>query len=984
MKKNTHYTLKAPLEAFTRQIIENKLRSLNYNMDEMDPNCNIYRERAKYNYQDDLLNGKNPDFLIYKANSSEILAVIEAKRPGISLEKAIEQAIELYALPLNIPIIFVYNSGSFYACTKERKSIKIDSIEINDFVDEKTLIQLIEGNFEIDSFPEGFSISRAELLSKFKTANNLLRKAGLRDGYERFSVFSDLMFLKLKNDFDDIGEVSANNTSLDKNCNWKKLIEKTPSGMGKDKFKLEESEVKTYLEDTIKKKLYEVYGDVFESSLNINDENILIQLIELIETIPFKGIDSDVKGDAFEFFLRNVTNGNKDLGEYYTPRHIVKMIIKLINPSFGEKIYDPCCGTGGFLLECFKYLRNNTDVTIYPEDSSEIIKEKKSKRKIIREESIFGREITSTARIAKMNMILFGDGHTHIRKMDSLKEPVDEKYDVVVSNIPYSQNKLEHGNLYIFPTDKGDSLFMQHIWRSVKSGGRIAVVVPDTFLYSKDTYNIRRKIIEESNRMIVVSLPRGVFNPYTPTKTSIIFAWKKRSSIEKLNEVSMYIIRNDGFELGARRRPLPGQSDCNKFLMDYNHDKELRNFKTPNSIDVPIEEIVKNYDLLPFQFMEHLPVNRNNLISLHDIILQRKEIFNIEEFENKDQECTILSVTQNGIYSNEVLSVSELSELNQTYKRVYPGDFVYNPHRINVGSIGVVPPIAQYMYVSNIYPTFTIKDTVKVPNYYLQKILKSNEYKTIINDYCIGGARADLKIERLEKIKIALPDEKKRKKINQLSKEIDAAYNKYLELLKQINEDTSDSLLNKGGKVIVPQKSNGYNHSSLSYQMIAEPFEIISIDDLNTINPNDFFINYLIGYYRSQDHLQWILKNRLYNIPLDNRQGVITSRKFFKEAQVLILYGPSSDKQIRLFLLKNPRELKGKDLNNLSYPNAKDANLYGVYDIEDLLDPPQNFKEIFNEVKEKLGRRNRKPLFTTSETPEKLKDILFYGRESRE
>ena len=148
------------------------------------------------------------------------------------------------------------------------------------------------------------------------------------------------MFLKLKNDLDDIGE--TNDADNDRTSYWKKLIEKTPLVIGRSNFHIEDSEVKSYLEDTIKRKLRELYGDVFESSLNINDENFLIQLIELIESIPFRDVDSDVKGDAFEFFLRNVTNGNKDLGEYYTPRHIVKMIIKLLNPIYGEKIYDPC------------------------------------------------------------------------------------------------------------------------------------------------------------------------------------------------------------------------------------------------------------------------------------------------------------------------------------------------------------------------------------------------------------------------------------------------------------------------------------------------------------------------------------------------------------------------------------------------------------------------------------------------------------------
>ena len=337
--KKSKYINKAPLEAYTRKLIEDKLNALHYNTDELDPKCNVFRERAKMEYQDNLLDGKNPDFIIYKSGTDIPLAVIEAKRLGLTLEQAITQAINYYAIPLNIPIIFVFNGTSFYACSKERIPIKIDKIEISDFVDEKTLLDLINNNYELESVPTGLSISKEELLTIFKKANNLLRKAGLRDGYERFSVFSDLLFLKLKNDFDDYGQISNSKIDIDRTCNWEKLMSKTPKRMG-NRFKMETSDVKSYLEDSIKPKLKEKYGDVFENSLNINDEAILIELIELIDDVDFTTVDTDVKGDAFEFFLRNVTNGNKDLGEYYTPRHIVKMIISFLAPKVGDKIYD--------------------------------------------------------------------------------------------------------------------------------------------------------------------------------------------------------------------------------------------------------------------------------------------------------------------------------------------------------------------------------------------------------------------------------------------------------------------------------------------------------------------------------------------------------------------------------------------------------------------------------------------------------------------
>lgn len=335
--------LTEPLEPYTRQVIEGKLALLGYDTDESHTDtCNVYRERAKTIFQDNLLNGRNPDFLIYKRNSNQILAVIEAKRPSVTLDHALEQAIEYYAKPLEIPLVFVFNSTSFFACTKDKKPLKIDNIELSDFVNEETLIKLIESDGQIETVPEGFTLSREDLIKKFKKANKLLRKAGLRDGYERFSVFADLMFLKLKNDFSDIGEIEDKDEALDKICNWEVLMSKTPSRIGAQ-FDIEKSEVKTYLDDTIRPRLRKTYGDVFESSLNIQDEAVLIQLIEEIDTIDFTNIDSDVKGDAFEFFLRKVTNGNKDLGEYYTPRHIVKMMVKLINPTYVHRGTDPVC-----------------------------------------------------------------------------------------------------------------------------------------------------------------------------------------------------------------------------------------------------------------------------------------------------------------------------------------------------------------------------------------------------------------------------------------------------------------------------------------------------------------------------------------------------------------------------------------------------------------------------------------------------------------
>lgn len=768
--------LKSPLEPFTRLYITDTLKKLGYELNEQSPDCNIFQERAKTLEQNKLLNGKKPDFTVYQSGTNRCIAVIEAKKPDISIDTALDQAINLYAIPLKAPVVFITNKNYTNAYSIDRKPLKIDNVELQEFVDEKMLLNFINNNFEIQSVPRGIAYTREELLSVFKEANELLRKAGLREGYERFSVFSDILFLKLKNDYDDYGTVFSSNIDIEKSCNWTKLINKLPD----NNSSYSSGDVKDYLIDTIKPRLREKYGDVFDNALNINDEQVLIELIKIIDSMDFSNIDSDVKGDAFEFFLRNVTNGNKDLGEYYTPRHIVKMIVKIINPKYGQKIYDPCCGTGGFLLECFKHLINNSNI------EDEIIKDN------IRRNSIFGRELTSTSRTAKMNMILFGDGHSNIVQMDSLSQPINEKYDIVLSNIPFSQ-PVDNGALYDFNSNNGDSVFTQHMWKATKKGGTMAVIVQDTFFYSKkedDCYKCRKWIIDNSSDLVVISLPRGVFNPYTPTKTSILIAKKRTEREEKenvqLKKCYFYVIRNDGFELGQKRRPLNGTSDCAKLLLEYSEKCENRITNLPNSINVDILDIINNnYSLFPFDYMEHLPEDEKDTKKLMNSIIERNDKFNYDDNEEKTTECAILSVTKNGIYISDTYTYDEMKELKQTYKRVYPGDITYNPHRINIGSIGVVPNIHPNMYVSNIYPVFYISDSDLSP-YYIVNLLKQKKYRNIINDYCLGGARANLTIGQLSKIHIKNPSQEENLKYRKLSKELNLALEKYLNILREI------------------------------------------------------------------------------------------------------------------------------------------------------------------------------------------------------
>ncbi|MCY4220218.1 MAG: N-6 DNA methylase [Thiotrichales bacterium] len=195
------------------------------------------------------------------------------------------------------------------------------------------------------------------------------------------------------------------------------------------------------------------------SSTKIEDDQILQNIILSLSPLQLSSVDEDIKGVAFEHFIQKTTDTQNDLGEYFTPRHIVRFMVKLLGPEFGKSVYDPFCGTGGFLTESFKHLSHQVGISL-------------DANNVLQKDSVFGGELTTTARIAKMNMILFGDGHSGVNKQDSIKTDTDEQFDYVLSNIPFSQT-ITHNTLKQFQglASNGDSACVLRCFNSLKSSG---------------------------------------------------------------------------------------------------------------------------------------------------------------------------------------------------------------------------------------------------------------------------------------------------------------------------------------------------------------------------------------------------------------------------------------------------------------------------------------------------------------------------------
>ena len=231
--------------------------------------------------------------------------------------------------------------------------------------------------------------------------------------------------------------------------------------------------------------------------------------MDKLSTLTLLNADSDIKGDAFEYFLKNSITVGNDLGEYFTPRHIVRLVVELVDPRFGETIYDPCCGTGGFLIYAFEHIKKK----VLP--SNEVLN-------TLKNHTVFGRELTGTAKIAKMNMILTGDGHTNIVQTDSLRHPVKDKYDVVLTNYPFSQ-KTDWASYYNLRNHDANPVFLKHIIDALKPGGRAGVVVPDGLLFGEGTQyvRVRQMLLSECEVKAVIKLHNYVFKPYAGQPTSV-------------------------------------------------------------------------------------------------------------------------------------------------------------------------------------------------------------------------------------------------------------------------------------------------------------------------------------------------------------------------------------------------------------------------------------------------------------------------------
>src|SRR5271165_6586632 len=278
---------------------------------------------------------------------------------------------------------------------------------------------------------------------------------------------------------------------------------------------------------------------------------LLAKVVDKLDAVKMD--DRDTKGDVYEYMLGKIATAGQN-GQFRTPRHIIKLMVELTEPTPGDTICDPACGTCGFLVAAGEFLR---------EKHPEILRDPKLRRHF-HEGAFHGFDFDPTMlRIGSMNMILHGIENPVIEARDSLSEDISgekDRYSLLLANPPFAGSLDYEATAkdlqQIVKTKKTELLFLALFLRLLKVGGRAAVIVPDGVLFGSSTAHkaLRKLLVEDHKLEAVVSLPSGAFRPYAGVSTAILVFTK--TGVGGTDFVWFYDVKADGFSLDDKRQPL--------------------------------------------------------------------------------------------------------------------------------------------------------------------------------------------------------------------------------------------------------------------------------------------------------------------------------------------------------------------------------------------------------------------------------------------
>lgn len=566
---------------------------------------------------------------------------------------------------------------------------------------------------------------------------------------------------------------------------------------------------------------------IFEpnGSINLSSETIK-EVVKILEGKYLFGIDADLNGRLFETFLSATMRG-KDLGQYFTPRSVVKLGVRLARirvdvdyPDKSERVYDGCCGTGGFLIDVMADMWGKVDYV-----SGKTSEEKAAAKDVIKNNHIWGCEVgkdPNLARIARLNMYLHGDGGATIFNLDGLDKKLEKRpqdtpdqerekddfsviskesngyFDVVVTNPPfaktyklsgeedgrYSDALLKEYDLLSLEIPKkelrSNLMFIERYRDLLKPGGRLITVLDDGIL-SGDKYAwFRRWLFQTFIVKAVVSLPGDAFQrSKARVKTSLIVLQKKSHINESQCDVFMYPCRYIGLDDPSRIRSMPidtenRQKAKEEILIATQKYESYCSGKTPKEFTVPADKITDRLDV------KHCLIQRGaskiNWKKAGLSVFKLNEIASEKQFKEEDViECqshgaieTYLRVT----YSGEAQRGDDVDPTTTQHQKLYvvrQGDIAISNIAATYGSVGYIGEDTDGCVTSTEYTILTPKNNI--PPRVLWVLLRSSVFRSEMLLAATGANRTRVRWSLIKNIELPLPGEKERTELDKALQE---------------------------------------------------------------------------------------------------------------------------------------------------------------------------------------------------------------------
>ena len=502
------------------------------------------------------------------------------------------------------------------------------------------------------------------------------------------------------------------------------------------------------------------FRDVFKNAyLPYREPETLREFLKVIDTFTYD--HSERLGDAFEYLL-SVLGSQGDAGQFRTPRHIIDFIVEVVDPKKSDRILDPACGTAGFLISAYKHiLRANTGAdgasTLTPDDKTRLAR------------NIVGYDISpDMVRLSLVNMFLHGFSDPDIDEYDALTS--DDRWndyaDVILANPPFMSPKggIRPHNRFSVQSRRSEVLFVDYIAEHLTPTGRAGIIVPEGVIFQSQTAYVQlRKLLVEEYLVAVVSLPAGVFQPYSGVKTSILFL--DRALARQSDSIGFFKVENDGFDLGAQRRPI-GRNDLPEIANAIT--EFLRTVPAANPTAATGQIVARSQVLATTGCTlsaERYATGERNPSQFRVVSIGDTSLFAIEsggtpktdvsEYWDGGVPWATLTDLPGNDWISEIRDTSRkisASGLENSSAKLLPVDTVIVSTRATIGRVGINRvPLATNQGFKNVI----IRDRDEVVPEFVAMVLKA--LAPTMSDWATGGTFKELSKSRFSELEIPLP-----------------------------------------------------------------------------------------------------------------------------------------------------------------------------------------------------------------------------------